>query len=445
MTLALPADTLDPISGNSDVPLVETPRRIVSVDAMRGFVMLTMIFVNDLNGDVAPWWMKHWSETGFAFNGLTFVDLVFPSFLFLVGMSIPLAFVGRLKRGVSIWNLVGHVILRTLALLAIGIMMVNTEETANNALMPMRAVWWEGLMFICAILAFCRIGHLNRGDGAKIATWILRGIGGVGLIYLALVYRFDDANGTGHRLLQLHPFHLHQSWYGILGLIGWAYLTAAVVFALFRTRRLPILTCVVLLFTSYVLEQNGEFSHLHRLMEIVDIGQMIGTHGGIATAGLLLGTVLLTADTATHRQRLMFGVWFAIGFAAAALIISPPLPIFKTNMPLFGVGKNAATPAWGLWSAAAAATVWIVFYLIADVWRQNWLAKPWAVAGQNVLLAYLLSEGFASWIRWAHLLDWYERLGEPDLTHAVLRSLGLGVVLLAITALLNRVGFSVRL
>ena len=88
MTLALPADTLDPISGNSDLPLAEKPRRIVSVDAMRGFVMLTMIYVNDLNGDVAPWWMKHWSETGFAFNGLTFVDLVFPSFLFLVGMSI---------------------------------------------------------------------------------------------------------------------------------------------------------------------------------------------------------------------------------------------------------------------------------------------------------------------------------------------------------------------
>ena len=53
--------------------------------------MFTMIFVNDLAGvspNTVPWWMRHFPGNG---NGMTFVDLVFPAFLFLVGMSIPSA------------------------------------------------------------------------------------------------------------------------------------------------------------------------------------------------------------------------------------------------------------------------------------------------------------------------------------------------------------------
>ncbi|MDB6040342.1 MAG: hypothetical protein JWM99_4183, partial [Verrucomicrobiales bacterium] len=55
--------------------------RIVSVDALRGFVMFTMIFVNDLAGApkaIVPAWMRHFHGK----DGITFVDLVFPAFLF---------------------------------------------------------------------------------------------------------------------------------------------------------------------------------------------------------------------------------------------------------------------------------------------------------------------------------------------------------------------------
>lgn len=43
------------------------PPRIASIDAARGFIMLTMIFVNDFAGisdEIAPWWMKHYSDCG---------------------------------------------------------------------------------------------------------------------------------------------------------------------------------------------------------------------------------------------------------------------------------------------------------------------------------------------------------------------------------------------
>src|SRR5215475_14199629 len=103
------------------------PLRVTSVDALRGFVMFTMIFVNDLAGAgrVAPDWMVHFSDRHRGGSGMTFVDLVFPAFLFIVGMSIPFARGARLKKGEPIWKILLHVAVRTLSLLAIGILMVN--------------------------------------------------------------------------------------------------------------------------------------------------------------------------------------------------------------------------------------------------------------------------------------------------------------------------------
>src|SRR5690242_5711178 len=78
------------------------PQRIASIEALSGFVMFTMIFVNDLAG--APKrlvrdWMVHYSDRHRGGSGMTFVDLVFPGFLFIVGMSIPFAIGSRLKKG----------------------------------------------------------------------------------------------------------------------------------------------------------------------------------------------------------------------------------------------------------------------------------------------------------------------------------------------------------
>src|ERR1700749_170980 len=102
--------------------------RITSIDALRCFVMCMMIFVNDLAGapeKIVPDWMVHFSDRHHAGSGMTFVDLVFPGFLFIVGMSIPFALGSRLNKGEPVWKTSGHVVARTLALLCIGILMVH--------------------------------------------------------------------------------------------------------------------------------------------------------------------------------------------------------------------------------------------------------------------------------------------------------------------------------
>ncbi len=74
------------------------PQRILSIDVLRGLTILVMVFVNDISGVTGtPAWLKHIEPSDA--DGMTFVDAVFPVFLFIVGMSIPLAIGGRLKKG----------------------------------------------------------------------------------------------------------------------------------------------------------------------------------------------------------------------------------------------------------------------------------------------------------------------------------------------------------
>ena len=73
------------------------------------------------------------------------------------------------------------------------------------------------------------------------------------------------------------------------------------------------------------------------------------------------------------------------------------------------------------------------------------LTKPFAISGENVLLAYLISEMLPSTVDLIGLGGWYSRLAEPNLACAIARSGGLAVLILALTALLNRAGFRLKL
>ena len=100
--------------------------RVASVDALRGLVILLMIFVNDVAGvKTAPAWLKHVSARA---DGMTLPDMVFPAFLFIMGMSVPLSLGRALAQGRSRIRLLAKVLRRTLTLLVMGVLMVNMEQ-----------------------------------------------------------------------------------------------------------------------------------------------------------------------------------------------------------------------------------------------------------------------------------------------------------------------------
>src|SRR4051794_8043791 len=87
--------------------------RNASLDSFRGLAILLMVFVNDL-GDDAPSWMHHMIPS-YA-EGMTLADLVFPTFLFIVGMAIALSFERELATGISGGAHLGHILFRSASL-----------------------------------------------------------------------------------------------------------------------------------------------------------------------------------------------------------------------------------------------------------------------------------------------------------------------------------------
>ena len=82
------------------------PVRFKSIDILRALTMLLMIFVNDLwtLTDI-PEWLEH---KGFNEEGMGLADVVFPAFLFIVGLSIPHAITARINRGDSSIRVLWH-------------------------------------------------------------------------------------------------------------------------------------------------------------------------------------------------------------------------------------------------------------------------------------------------------------------------------------------------
>ena len=89
-----------------------TLTRIQSIDIFRGITLAVMIFVNDFDGTKGlPWWTFHAKAR---WDVMTYVDMVFPVFLFLVGMSLPIAIKARLRKNPSHLSLWTHVFMRLL-------------------------------------------------------------------------------------------------------------------------------------------------------------------------------------------------------------------------------------------------------------------------------------------------------------------------------------------
>ena len=91
-------------------------QRVLSVDVARGVTIAFMILVND-PGD----WAHVYAQLDHAvWNGWTLTDLVFPTFLFLMGASIIFSLQSRIAKGESRASLASHIIRRAIILFALG-------------------------------------------------------------------------------------------------------------------------------------------------------------------------------------------------------------------------------------------------------------------------------------------------------------------------------------
>src|ERR1700735_4022381 len=112
MSTAVPA----PVSGPVEPTVARTSRRLLSLDAVRGLTIAFMIMVNNNGSDRAWSFMKHAD-----WNGMTATDLVFPTFLFVVGASIVFAYEARLAKGATRAQLAWQTVRRAAILFVFGL------------------------------------------------------------------------------------------------------------------------------------------------------------------------------------------------------------------------------------------------------------------------------------------------------------------------------------
>src|SRR5580698_2569617 len=167
---------------NNPVPQgVSVNGRLYALDALRGLAMLAMLLSGQLpfGANDLPSWMYHAQEPPPAHEwigtlpGITWVDLVFPFFLFSMGAAFPFALSRRLAEGARVWRAVLFILERGL-LLAFFALFVQAIRPSTLSRHPTTAVWLLALLGF--LILFPVLTRLPSGWSRGI-RWSIR-IGG---------------------------------------------------------------------------------------------------------------------------------------------------------------------------------------------------------------------------------------------------------------------------
>ena len=430
--------------------------RVISIDVLRGLTILLMVFVNDL-GKAAPAWMHHIKPS--SADGMTLADVVFPLFLFIAGVSIPLAFRAARSRGESTLRIFVHIVVRSAALIVMGLVEVN--RAADKSL---GADLWGLLAFTFILFAWCTVPKVKNLESqtrdTKRSIFIaIRAIGVIGLIAVLVLFRSEPVATKVLFMGDVEGWSwLRTQWWGILGLIGWSYLACALIFLVVGPRREWLVGAACLLMLNFIVAQHGGFfSHIETKQWVgpieplisgiksviefvnryVSLQSQLGSLPATMMCGCVLGTVLSKdSEIQSAKERVQWAMMFAAGLFVAGLMTDT----------FAGINKISATPTWCLWSAAIATVIWVGLFLVVDVRQWQAWSVPFRWAGQSPLVAYLLHPilifiltltGMGGTVR--------SYWGSENWLIVVAGSLAMAVVVCLLTGLLSKIGLRVRL
>jgi len=135
-----------------------SPVRLVSLDAFRGLAIAGMILVNN----PGSWAHVYPPLRHASWHGCTPTDLIFPFFLFIVGVAIPLSTNKRLGRGDSRRSLFLHVLRRSAILFGLGLFMAAFPRFDLENLRIMGVLQRIGLVYFGAATAYLFLRRRGR-------------------------------------------------------------------------------------------------------------------------------------------------------------------------------------------------------------------------------------------------------------------------------------------
>ena len=353
---------------------LSAPKRLISLDVLRGLTIAFMIMVNN-NGGRHAWAQMHHAE----WNGFTATDLVFPTFLFVVGVSIVFSFNARLARGATRRQLAWHTVARACILILFGII-VNSFPYFHFEHMRFYGVLQRiGICYLIVGLSYLWDGRASTKIAALavvlIGYWILLRwvpVPGAGLPVRDTPFLDKNQNIVAWVDRHLMPGHLYEDYPG-------------------HNARDP----------------EGLLSDIPAL--------------GTTLIGLLAGLWL-------RAQRSVKAKTLGLAAGAAALLALGYL--WSVWFPL---NKKMWTSSYVLVAAGWSLAIFALAYWVCELkgWcRKGWsrsLAWPWLVFGSNAIVAYMISELLGTAIELIHFrsrgietnplvyahVHWFQHIPDP--------------------------------
>jgi predicted acyltransferase len=419
MTVSDPAYDLKPALGplhTSDYKtsderpgLPVKPARLVSLDVFRGITIAAMLIVNNPGS-----WAHKYGPLGHAdWHGWTPTDLIFPFFLFIVGVAVPFSFAKR-SLSESKGEMLAHIWARALSLVLLGLLLHSIPSGGLEPLRPpgftllgiLRVATW---VFIP--LAF--IALLVPWTSRKLSL-LIPAVVAVMLLGLGFAIHFATRAASAKGLPD--SFELGGGIFapsrlrfpGVLQRIGVCYGVAASI-GLFAGRKTILLAIVIFCAAYSVLmlkapfpgHEAGSLTKIDNFARSVDVkvfdrpnakhtyGEYPDPEGLISTlpaiasvlCGMLVG-LCLASPTRTETEKCSSLLAKGVLVTILGVLLSWWL------MP---INKKIWTPSFTVFTAGMGMlTLGTVFYLV-DVKRRRAWAWPFKVFGMNAIAAFILA------------------------------------------------------
>lgn len=330
--------TTNPAATESPACNRPSSSRLFSLDVFRGATIAAMILVNNPGNDLAYAPLNHAQ-----WNGWTPTDLIFPFFLFIVGVSLTLSFRSRLARGGSRRSLLLHSLRRSAIIFLIGLFL--------NGFPHFQLAHWR----VAGVLQRIAIAYLAAAvitlycETRGILVWTATLLIGY---WVAMRFIPVPGLGTPGTDMPINDPNANLSWY-----IDKLYLPG----------------------TMYEKTRDPE--------------GILSTLPAIATAliGVLTGEWL---GTTANPSKKIGGMLIAgiIGIAAG-----------QSWHFWFPINKKLWTSSFVLFTAGCALLALAACYWICDVKLRRWWSKPFIVFGTNAIAAYVLADLVASVLYSVHV------------------------------------------
>jgi len=347
-------------------------QRLASLDALRGVDMFVIIgggsvvqalvnackspamsWIPERLAQVSPRLAPAWTQSlapipeqlkHVPWAGFHFIDLVFPLFLFMIGVAIPYSFAKRLARGDSLGRTYAHIVVRVAVMIVLGMMVNGNLLTYDPGKFDLT---YSVLQMLALGYLVAALLYLNLNLAWQIVATIVMLVG-----YWALL---AFVPGPHHEIGKFAPGCNAGDW------------VTEYLFGPWRGHQ---------------------------------VGWVLGILGHASTAmlGVFAGQLLRSAQNAARKLAWLtvlglFGLGAGLLWGGYLAAWYPDVELFGSNWtewPVwFPIIKNRWTSSYALYAGGWSYLLLALFYLVIDVWGLRRWAVPFMAIGANSIFAYM--------------------------------------------------------